>query len=230
VNRAQSQPAWLASPVLPRALPFAIYIGFLALGPLLAPLLPDARWLYAIQIGATLAALVACAGSYVELGMAHNAALAARHWAVSVAAGVVVFVLWINLDVPWLSFGSAGGFDAHGGDGSIDWPLVAIRIFGAAAVVPVMEELFWRSLIMRWLDNPDFLRVAPAAVGLRALALSSLVFGFEHGEWFAGLLAGLAYGALYRWSGGLRIPILAHAVTNLLLGLWVVKTGNWQFW
>jgi CAAX prenyl protease-like protein len=67
-------------------------------------------------------------------------------------------------------------------------------------------------------------------VGLRALLLSSLAFGFEHGLWFAGLIAGLAYGGLYRWSGGLRIPILAHAVTNLLLGIWVVNTGNWQFW
>jgi CAAX prenyl protease-like protein len=145
-------------------------------------------------------------------------------------AGLAVFVLWINMDVPLLSFGSSAGFDARGGDGSINWSLAAIRIFGAAAVVPVMEELFWRSLIMRWLKNADFRSVVPAAVGLRALLFSSLAFGIEHGLWFAGLLAGLAYGGLYRWSGGLRIPILAHAVTNLLLGIWVVNTGNWQFW
>ena len=59
----------------------------------------------------------------------------------------------------------------------------------------------------------------PAAVGLRALFVSSLVFGLEHSLWFAGLLAGLAYGWLYRRSGNLWWLILAHGLTNFILGL-----------
>ena len=31
-------------------------------------------------------------------------------------------------------------------------------------------------------------------------------------------------------SNTLWSPILAHAVTNLLLGLWVLATGAWSFW
>jgi CAAX prenyl protease-like protein len=219
---------------LARIIPFALYLGFLALGPLLEPLLLspllDPRWLYAVRIGAVLLAMGLLASAYEELGDASNASVRLQHWLAALALGGAVFVLWILLDLPLLSFGHGGGFDPRGGDGNIDWSLAAIRIFGAAAVVPVMEELFWRSLVMRWLEDVDFRGVVPAAVGLRALLLSSLAFGFEHGQWFAGLLAGLAYGWLYRWSGGLRIPIFAHAVTNLLLGLWVVNTGNWQFW
>jgi CAAX prenyl protease-like protein len=58
----------------------------------------------------------------------------------------------------------------------------------------------------------------------------SIAFGFEHGQWAAGIVAGLAYGQLYRASGRLWLPIVSHALTNLLLGLWVVHTAQWQFW
>jgi CAAX prenyl protease-like protein len=108
--------------------------------------------------------------------------------------------------------------------------LIVVRIFGAAAVVPVMEELFWRSFVQRWIDRQDFLLLAPADVSLRALLFASLAFGFEHGQWLAGIIAGLAYGWLYRRSGSLWPPIMAHGLTNLLLGVWVVSSGQWQFW
>jgi len=66
--------------------------------------------------------------------------------------------------------------------------------------------------------------------GVRALLISSIVFGIEHGLWLAGIIAGLAYGWLYIRSGNLWLPIFAHAVTNLLLGAWVLATGQWHFW
>ena len=115
-------------------------------------------------------------------------------------------------------------------DGSLDWPLIVVRILGAAAVVPVMEELFWRSFVQRWIDRQDFLALAATEVSLPALLFASLLFGLEHGQWLAGAIAGLAYGYLYRRSGSLWPPIVAHGLTNLLLGLWVVSTGQWQFW
>jgi len=57
--------------------------------------------------------------------------------------------------------------------------------------VPVMEELFWRSYLMRWIDQHDFLALAPAAISLKAILVSGLVFGLAHHLWFAGILAGL---------------------------------------
>jgi CAAX prenyl protease-like protein len=115
-------------------------------------------------------------------------------------------------------------------DGRIDWLLVAIRIAGAALVVPVMEELFWRSFLMRWIDSPDFESVEPSQLSLKSFAITVLLFGFEHNLWLAGIVAGLAYGWLYKRHQTLWSPILAHAVTNGLLGLWVLRTGNWSYW
>lgn len=216
-----------------RIVPFALYIAFLALAPLVQKVFPgwDLRWLYAVQIGAVIVALAVFArtqSSYVELFA--PTAIRVRDWLLSVGIGIAVFVAWIHLDLPWVALGEAKGFNPTSADGSLDWALIAVRIFGAAAVVPLMEELFWRSFILRWIDRSDFLWLAPAAASLRALLLSSLLFGLEHNLWFAGILAGLAYGWLYVRSGSLWPPIAAHAVTNLLLGLWVVQTGNWHFW
>ena len=105
-----------------------------------------------------------------------------------------------------------------------------MRISGAALIVPPMEELFWRSLVMRWVDQRDFLACPAASVTLRALVFSSVAFGVEHPLWFAGVLAGLVYGGLYRMSGSLWVAIVAHAVTNLALGIWVVGGAHWDFW
>jgi len=218
------------SPAISRALPFALYIAFLALGPALGGLLPDARWLYALQVGVVSIALVAYRGHYAELSWPTRPCLDLTSMVLATIVGMAVFLAWINLDVPLLAFGHGNGFRPLTDNGSLDWGLVVVRIFGAALVVPIMEELFWRSLVMRWIDNSDFLSVTPGMVGVRSVMLSSLVFGFEHSLWFAGILAGLAYAWLYRRNGNLWIPVVAHGVTNLLLGIWVVATSNWSFW
>lgn len=220
----------LHSPAIARSVPFALYIAFLVLAPLVQKILPgwDSRWFYAVQIGAVMVALAVFSRSYVELFA--GVAVRARDWALAIGVGIVVFIAWINLDLPWATLGKTQGFAPMRGDGTLNWALVAVRIFGAAAVVPIMEELFWRSFILRWIDRSDFLRLAPAMVSLRALLISSLLFGVEHDLWFAGLLAGLAYAWLYVRSGSLWVPVLAHALTNLLLGLWVVQTNQWKFW
>lgn len=217
--------------MLARVLPFALYIAALVVAPTLREALPtgwDDRWLYALQIGAVLLALAFFARAYDEL---RPPALGGRAALEAVGAGVAVFVLWINLDFSWAMLGEPGaGFDPRRAGGDIDWMLAAVRLFGAAAVVPIMEELFWRSFLLRWIDRPDFLQQPPRSASLRALAISAVLFGIEHNLWLAGILAGLAYGHLYMRSNTLWSPILAHAVTNLLLGLWVLATGAWHFW
>ncbi|NJA88722.1 CAAX prenyl protease-related protein [Rhodocyclus tenuis] len=226
-----TQAAEDARAALPRSLPFALYIAFLAILPWLRAALPagwDGRWLYGVQIGAVLLALLAFAPRFGEL---RPVVLSGRAMATAILVGAGVFVGWIHLDAAWATFGRAGsGFDPRTPAGDIDWPLAMLRLFGAAAVVPVMEELFWRSFILRWIDEAAFLRLAPAAISLRALVISAALFGIEHTLWCAGIMAGLTYGALYRQSGTLWSPILAHATTNLLLGIWVLATGRWWFW
>jgi CAAX prenyl protease-like protein len=216
---------------LVRVLPFGIYIVFLAVAPMLDRLLSgfDQRWLYAVQVGVVAVALTIFARRYVELFTGPR--LKWSQWVATLAIGIAVFVMWINLDLPWARLGEgSSGFDPRAADGAIDWPLAAVRLFGAAAIVPLMEELFWRSFLMRWFDRPAFLEVYPATVSLRALAVTSLVFGAEHNLWLAGAIAGMAYGWLYVRTCSLWSPILAHAVTNLMLGLWILQTGSWRFW
>lgn len=214
---------------LARVLPFAIYMAFIAIADLLARLgwsAAELRWLYPIKIGAVLAALVYYRRSYVEL-------LPARpDWrgvAVAVAAGLLVFVLWINLDAPWMALGGSAGFDPRS-DGKIDWTLVALRLFGAALVVPVMEELFWRSFLMRWIERAEFLNVNPAHVRFKPFIVTVILFGFEHSLWLAGIVAGAVYSVLYMRSRSLWTPVLAHAVTNGVLGAWIIFTARWTYW
>ncbi|MGF6274130.1 CAAX prenyl protease-like protein [Massilia sp. UYP11] len=212
-----------------RILPFGTYIFFIVLGDVLERIgvgRAELRWLYPVQVGAVLALLAVFWRSYDEL---HRFALAPRQVLAAGAAGIVVLVLWVHLDAPWMTIGSAPGYDPRT-HGQIDWLLVTIRIAGAALVVPVMEELFWRSFLMRWVERSDFMSLDPARIGFRAFVIPCLLFGFEHHLWLAGVMAGVAYGLLYMRHRKLWSPILAHAVTNGLLGVWVVHTGGWQFW
>jgi len=214
-----------------RILPFAVYIAFLILDPWLTSALPgvDPRWLYAARIAAVLGAMVFFRKDYSELAVASTTSRA--DWMLALRLGLGVFLLWIGLDFGWTVFGpQKSGFVPIAADGAMLWPLIIVRLLGAAIVVPVMEELFWRSFIQRWIDKQDFLALAPSRVSVRALLITSVLFGFEHGQWLAGIIAGLAYGYLYRRCNNLWPSIVSHSLTNLLLGLWVISTGAWQFW
>ena len=222
---------------LSRTLPFFLYLFLLGVAQWLGsaqhagyPWIADwdLRWLYPIKVLLVGAVLWWFRRSYVELGP--FSAMSLRYWLAAVSVGAAVFVLWINLDHGWFVFGSSSGFNPMDSANAIDWRLALPRLLGAALVVPLMEELFWRSFLMRWIDRQDFPALKPAKVSLRALLIASVLFGFEHHLWFAGILGGLAYGGLYMRANNLWAPVVAHGVTNGLLGIWVLRTGNWQFW
>ncbi len=198
----------------------------------LQPLVGDGEagaWLAAGR-GLVVAALLAFLWSrYTELRRA--APVPAREWALATAVGIAVFLVWIAFDSGWAVIGGeARGFAPLAPDGSIDWRLAGLRLAGLALVVPLMEELFWRSFLMRWIDARDFLSRDPRQASARAFALCCALFALEHSQWFAGLVAGAAYGWLYIRTANLWIPVLSHAITNGTLGIWILATGNWRFW
>jgi CAAX prenyl protease-like protein len=212
-----------------RILPFAAYVFFIVAADLLARLgfaAAELRWLYAVKIGVVTLLLACFWREYREL---RNILPGPKVTMVAIAAGVAVLALWVNLNADWMIVGSASGFDPRNG-GQIDWALVLVRIAGAALVVPVMEELFWRSFLMRWIESSDFESVDPSQIRLKSFLITVVLFGFEHNLWLAGMVAGVAFNALYMRHRTLWSPILGHAVTNGLLGIWVVATGNWSYW
>jgi CAAX prenyl protease-like protein len=231
---SNASPAPVAAPMLtpaawPRILPFAAYVFFIVAGDMLERLGASAavlRWLYPVKIGVVVLLLAVFWRQYEELRSTRPSPKVA---AIAIAAGVAVLLLWISLNADWMIIGSSSGYDPRV-DGRIDWPLAVVRILGAALVVPIMEELFWRSFLMRWIEEADFQSVDPAQAGLKSFVITIVLFGFEHNLWLAGVVAGAVYGWLYKRHRTLWSPILSHGVTNGLLGLWVVSTGYWSYW
>lgn len=221
-----SRAAWL------RILPFVLFMALLTLRahwPPQAALWLDPRWLYALNLPLVGGLLLWWWREYGEL--ARQNLPSAREAAVAVAVGLGVFVLWIQLTAPWMQIGEASAsYRPTEASGQLDWPLIIVRWLGATLVVPVMEELFWRSFLMRWFEQPTFQGVDPRRVAWRAILLSTFVFVLVHTLWLAALIAGLAYALLYRATGKLWTAVIAHAVTNGALGLYVIATQRWEFW
>ena len=163
-----------------------------------------------------------------------------NRWFTSAAIGTFVFCLWIapDLIVPkyhlfWLFsnriMGQAGSSlqpEALNSGSVLFW-----RTVRAAPVVPVAEELFWRAWLMRWLINHDFQKVPLGTYAPTVFWLTAILFGAEHGPyWDVGLLTGLVYNFWMIRSKSLGDCVLMHAVTNLLLSLYVIAYGQWQYW
>lgn len=161
----------------------------------------------------------------------------------AILIGVVVFGLWVGLPGFLKSVGlnpsfaefkvSArpwNPFSQFGEHSIFAWFFVGVRLAGSAVVVPMLEEVFFRSLLYRYIINSNFLSVPLGQFFWKPFLITSIIFGLEHREWLAGILCGFAYQGLVCWKKRLGDALTAHAITNLLLGLWVVWKNAWNFW
>jgi exosortase E/protease (VPEID-CTERM system) len=145
------------------------------------------------------------------------------------AVGIAVFALWMALDLPPTATEPATPWPAGRARG---WAAVwlAFRVVGSVAVVPIAEELAFRSFLIRRLIGSDFTDVPPGRFTWGSFVISSLLFGALHGRWLAGTLAGLFYAvALYR-RRELSDSVVAHATTNALIAAYILATGSWSMW
>jgi len=110
------------------------------------------------------------------------------------------------------------------------WTFSVIRLLGSAFVISFIEEFFWRGFVYRWIITKDFRSVDLGRFVLTAFLLTAVLFGVEHDRWLVGILAGLAYGAMAILTRDLWAVGIAHAITNFLLGLYVLATGHHAFW
>lgn len=167
-----------------------------------------------------------------------RSAVQEMRWAISfeaVVIGVAVFVTWAGLDPYYPKIGSSGGaWNPHtqfGDKSPLAWLFIAVRILGTTFIVPPLEEVFYRSFFYRNLVKADWQSVPLNQFRWFPLLATAGLFGLAHPrEWLAGVLCGLAYQLLVIRKNRLGDAMTAHAITNLLLGLWVVGRGAWQFW
>jgi len=147
------------------------------------------------------------------------------------AVGLLVFALWINMTWTLGDSGVPQGFNPELlPDKTIRVVMTFFRIAGAVLVVPLMEELFWRSFLLRYIIDKNFNSVRLGTFTWASFLISSVMFGLEHNYVFAGIMAGIFYNLLLYKTRSLAQCVFAHAITNLALAIYVVTTGKWQFW
>ena len=105
------------------------------------------------------------------------------------------------------------------------WVFAGVRIAGSTLLVPLLEEVFYRSFLYRYILAPNWLFTAHNRFNARAFLVTSTVFGLTHQHWLAGIACGMIYQLLVIRTNRIGDAITAHAVTNLLLGVWVITQG-----
>ncbi len=219
----------------PRILPFSVYMGFIALTSLLTALFPvDTQsqslelWLYPIKILVVGGLIVFFWSQFEEL---KNPIVMSWTEGLSViGVGLLVYVLWVRMDWSWAMQGEHTEYNPFQHGSSIGLLLAGVRQFGASVVVPIMEELFWRSFLIRWVIDNRYNVVPLGTFTIGSFAATVVLFGLEHNLWLAGMMAGAFYNILLYRTRRLWPCILAHGLTNFVLGIHVLLTEEWQWW
>jgi CAAX prenyl protease-like protein len=160
----------------------------------------------------------------------------------SVAVGVVGIVVWIGLhwlDKQFLHVGEMfppqrAAFNPfrelrH----NPTWlsQFLAIRFAGLVLLVPLVEEFFLRGWLMRYIDDPDWDEIPLGEAGIWALVGIPIYAGMTHPN---ELIAAVVWFSMVTWlylrTKSIWNCVIAHAITNLLLGLYVVQFGVWELW
>lgn len=217
-------------PSLPYVAPFAVFAVLLVLAPRL-PVGPRVEGL--LRVSLLVLALWVFSRRVIEWR--------APNWLPSILLGVGVFLLWIapELIFPawrdhWLF---ANGLTGRAGgtmplEGRSDPLVLILRVARAVVLVPIIEELFWRGWLPRWIDNMDDFRKVPLGRYSRlTFWVTAVLFAAEHGSmWDVGLGAGLMYNWWMQRTKSLGDLMLTHAVTNACLSAYVLIGGKWQYW
>ena len=224
-------------PWLPYVAPMATFLLLTSLEGFMPTTAPGSGtiayypWVYTIKISVVVLSIWLSRAAWRDLRPLPSGATLG----VSAALGLAVALIWVGADGYYPVWGTIGSRAAY--DPTILTPVsrvafLAVRFFGLVLVVPLFEELFWRSFVVRWLIDPDhFERVSIGRVTLAAAAITAGMFALEHpAEWLPALATGFAWAWLLRWSQSVTACFISHAVANLGLGIYVLITGDWKFW
>jgi CAAX protease family protein len=214
--------------IVPYLLPIFVFLGLTSL----ESYLPDPKWYpvaYSFKVLIVALLLWHFRGTWRDLKPAPRLSAIV----LAVFTGLIVYVLWVGLEgwYPTFAFlGARTGLDPRALPAGWKWPFIAVRLCGLVLLVPLMEELFWRSFLIRWLIDPDFLKVKIGRVTPMAAGVSSVVFALSHPEWLPALCTGLLWAWLLWQTKSVSACVISHAVANLALAIHVLATGNWKYW
>jgi uncharacterized protein len=237
---------WRNSPTLVRVVPFLIFVGLTACQGAFGE--QSRYWFYVLKTVVGVALVWATWPWVPEM-----------RWRASPAAvivGLAVFVIWVVLDGLYPSLDAAAkkllcpvltrvGFESWCSapistptpwnpfsqfDTPLAWVIFLTRLLGSALVVPPLEEVFYRSFLYRYIARPEFDTLPLNFFRWAPFLMTAVIFGCAHYEWVPGIMCGILYQALVVRSNRLGDAMTAHAITNFLLGLWVLWKGAWHFW
>jgi CAAX protease family protein len=225
---AAASPADLRKATLGFTAPFVLFIAMMT-AERLTTVPPQLA--YPLRLGVVTAALLVFSLPYIGWRPAFPVS--------SVLLGVAVFLVWVGPDLLFDYRQSALFENVLTGPAVSSIPLalrrnfafVVVRSLSCVVAVPILEELFWRGWLMRWLVKKNFLLVPFGAYLPSAFWTVAILFASEHGAYWE---VGLAAGVIYNWwalrTRNLADCILAHSVTNACLSAYVLVTGLWRYW
>jgi CAAX prenyl protease-like protein len=119
--------------------------------------------------------------------------------------------------------------------GANGWPYdlnLGCRFLRLVIVVPLVEEIFWRGFLLRWLIDADFTKVPLGTFEWKSFLIVAVLFMLEHApaDWPAAILTGALFNLVAVRTRSLSSCVLVHAITNLLLGIFILRTGQTGFW
>jgi len=220
--------ALIRHPAAPYAAPFAVFVLLLVIGPHV----PIGVWEQPLRVVILAITIFVFSRRVIDFRATAPAA--------SAGVGVVVFLIWVAPDFLWPEYRGHWLFqNSITGElkGSFpeayrtDMVFLVFRTVRAVVLVPIIEELFWRGWLMRWLIDNDFTKLPLGSYAAGSFWITALLFASEHGPyWEVGLLAGIAYNLWIIRAKRLGDCILAHAVTNGALSAYVIAAGKWEYW
>lgn len=212
-----------------------MFLGFLALDGLVAAVFETSGirflavpkyWIFPLQT-------LVCGGVLVWYWKEYTFA-PLRPWLWGVGAGVLALAIWLS---PQELFGATArtkGFNPETflGAPGLYWFTVIARFVRLVIAVPLLEEIFWRGFLMRFLINDQFSKVAFGTFRPFSFFAVAVLFMFVHApeDYIGAFLTGLLYNGVAVKTKSLGACVLAHAVTNLGLGFYIMATRQWGFW
>lgn len=151
-----------------------------------------------------------------------------------VVAGLLSLALWVSPQWVFGALPRTAGFNPgeFAGDPLLYWLTITARFARLVIVVPLLEEIFWRGFLLRYLVNDKFQTVRFGDYSLFSFSVVAVLFGLEHSgqDIIPGILTGVIYNVVAIRTRSLGACVIAHAVTNLGLGIYIMATKQWGFW